>query len=174
MTTPSIQSLSRNGFLTRSPEGSDFNEVKLVNAIVDLVTNRFRKRDLELNVVAAKLETELRDGAASEFDRKYGQELGEAAVAGFVEGHSNCIVCRQGGEIVYKSFRSLVDPETGRFMPRKVDVGSERYQAARKRMVYIRRADLEDGALVQGIATVGKCEPEAVVAQFKRITGILG
>ena len=170
MATASIQELYRDGFIHYSSEGMiALDEAELCRAVYNELKNRMQKRGIVLRMTPKKIGYELRSCAPTCVDAIHAQDLGAGAVDGFFAGHSNCIVVWNTGQIEFKSIHSMVDPATGRLMPRKVDTKTQNYRIARSYQTYISAKDLEDKELMRKIAEVANCDEKQIVAQFGRV-----
>ena len=170
MATASIQELYRDGFIHYSAEGMiALDEAELCRAVYHELKNRMTKRGISLRITPKKIGYELRSCKPSCVDAIHAQDLGAGAVDGFLAGHSNCVVAWNRGEIAFKSMHLMIDPTTGRFLPRKVDTKTQNYRIAKAYQAYIRAKDLEDKDLMRRIAEVAGCSEKEIVAQFGRV-----
>ena len=64
-------------------------------------------------------------------------------------------------------FEEMIDPETGRMQPRKVDVDGEGYECARRYMIRLERSDFEDPARLAAPGRGGEHEARAVPAALR-------
>ena len=68
-------------------------------------------------------------------------------------------------------FDKMINPETGRMKPRKVDVRGEGYECARRYMIRLEKTDFEDPQLAKLAATVNMT-PEQFQARFGYVAGV--
>ena len=54
------------------------------------------------------------------------------------------IISLVGGQMQLLPFEEMINPETGRMRPRKVNVDGERYECARRYMIRLETTDFED------------------------------
>jgi 6-phosphofructokinase 1 len=175
MSAASINELARRCWVPRGPDGVDLGAADLSGAIADEVAKRFAKRGIDLKVTARSLVADIRSAPPTDFEIDYGRALGRGTIQGFLAGHSNCVVFCSGGEVEYLSFQTVIDADTGRLIPRRVDVKSAEYTRARRKMCLIDRADLDDDGALSRLAEVGNCDAAAIVAQFGRVAkGLYG
>jgi 6-phosphofructokinase 1 len=173
MSSWSVQGLMSSGDVTADSTGRVILErTELSRSLCRELNVRFQARRLDVRVTSKKIDYEIRSQPPNEFDAVYGQALGYAAVEGFRQGHSNCMVVFENAKIAYKSFRSLGDPVTMRIAPMRVDVGSQSYVIGRFYFTYLTDEDFEPERIEQ-IAAAGNFTPEEFVARFRRIPQLL-
>jgi 6-phosphofructokinase 1 len=172
----SLRRMEKEGWIPREADGLELGKPNLSGAIVSDLRKRFESRDVNIQIEARPLVSELRSAAPTDFELESIQFFARAAIDGFIGGHSNCVVCRSSNGLpIYRSFRELTDPDTGRLLPRRIDVRSVEYREARSNMCIIEKSDLETPDILRALAEVGKCTEEAIVTQFGRQTrGIFG
>ena len=65
-------------------------------------------------------------------------------------------------------FEKLINPETKRMQPRKVDIKGEAYESARRYMIRLERSDFEEPELSKLAAVAGQ-----TAAEFRKRFGYL-
>ena len=63
----------------------------------------------------------------------------------------------------------MINPETGRMQPRKVDIDGEGYECARRYMIRLERRDFDDAEQLARLAAAARMSPE----QFRERFGYL-
>ena len=174
LSTMSIQELSDNEILFYNKDGRlTLDNAEISRAVRIEIQKRLEKRKIAIKVAANKLGYEIRSCDPCCFDAVYAQELAYGAIEGFRSDHSNSIVISQAGSISYLSFRSILDQDTGKVIPRKVDTNSETYKIARSYMKFITKDDLANPEFVRKLAEVANSTPEEIVSHFKRSTELI-
>ena len=74
-----------------------------------------------------------------------------------------------GGRMQALPFDTMINPATGRMLPRKVDVDSESYECARRYMIRLEKRDFRDEKLLERIAAVAGMTTD----QFRQRFGYL-
>lgn len=166
----SIQNLLIEGCLNYGTGGKiSFDDSEFSRAVSKEMNKRLKARSLDTRVTSKKIGYELRSQAPNDFDAIYVQQLGYGAVEGFRKGHSNCVVTYEGGEVKYRSFRSMMDPTTGRLLPRRVNIESESYTITRQYLSVLRKEDLKSHSKREKLAKVANMETADFVAKFKKV-----
>jgi 6-phosphofructokinase 1 len=93
-------------------------------------------------VVEKNVGYELRCVPPNSFDREYTRMLGFGVVDFLLGGGSGAMISRQRDDLVPIPFSELVDPATGRFKVRFVEMKSSVYRVASKYMIRLNEADL--------------------------------
>ena len=176
MTPSSIQSLIISGCASCNSEGQIIlDEVELSRAIVKELKKRFENKFksseniLPVRFASKKMGYELRSAPPCAFDCQYADDLGYAAIEGFIHHHSNCVVIWQNGTITYKSFRELMDPATGRIIPKRVNVENQNYKIMQEYFWNIKVKDLRQKSLVTKMAEIEKLSLEKFVKRFNKV-----
>jgi 6-phosphofructokinase 1 len=170
LSSKTVQTLLDGGDVSYGREGQIvLEDAELGRAIAREVNRRFRERVVSVNVTSKKIGYELRSQVPDAFDAELAQELGFAAVEGFRQKHSNCVVVRQQGGMRYVSFRELMDSVTGRITPRKVNVNSQRYTVAREYFTFLTKEDLKNPEFLERIAAVANMNKDAILEHFQHV-----
>jgi 6-phosphofructokinase 1 len=129
---------------------------------------------LKTTLVDKDLGYELRCADPIPFDAEYTRDLGYGAVK-FVRSAAaanfGAIISFVGGRMVPLPFDQMINPKTGRMLPRKVDVDGEAYECARRYMIRLERADFEDPKRLERLAAAAGMTPEKFRGQFGYLGG---
>jgi ATP-dependent phosphofructokinase / diphosphate-dependent phosphofructokinase len=151
----------------RDPYGNvRLAELELSRLLKERVVANLRARGLAISVVAKDIGYELRCAPPRGFDIHYCRGLGYWATRFLVEGGTDAMVTIQGETFVPVPFRDLIDPRTGRFRVRHVDVESEAYRMLAAYMVRLTRADFEDPEMVRALARAGALDEPTLLKRF--------
>jgi len=173
MDDESVKHLYANGFLSLNEHGKIIlDDAELSRAIRNEMEKRLSLKKIPIRVNPKKIGYELRCATPVAFDEKYSCELGYGAIEGFRQRHSNCIVIWENGKIFYRSFRSLMDPITGKIAARKVDVTAQSYKVLREYTWQLKKEDLVEPKLSM-IAKASNMSPEEFVAKYSRVLELL-
>ena len=169
MTSQSQQMLFKDGFISYREDGSiNIDEADLSRAIKISMTKRLKINNIPIRLNNTQLGYELRACKPVAFDEIYSQDLGYAAIQGFLTRHSNSIIIWENGKISFQSFRSLMD-SAGRINPRKVDIESEAYKISRSYMWNLKKEDLLDLDLLKKLINISKISEEEFIKRFTKI-----
>jgi 6-phosphofructokinase len=147
-------------------------EIDFGRMIKDLVTERLAQLDLKTTLIDKDLGYEMRCGDPIPFDAEYTRDLGYGAVK-FLRseeaGKFGAIISYVEGRMKPLRFEDMLNPATNRMKTRKVDVGGEGYECARRYMIRLERSDFEHADRLARIAVAAKMSPE----QFRKRFGYL-
>jgi 6-phosphofructokinase 1 len=115
---------------------------------------------------------ELRAAEPVAFDAMYAKELGWAAVDAFANGRAARIVVRENGEVKDVDPERIIDPETGKFRERVVDVTSQSFKIARTYFWRMAPKDYANRGLVERVAAAGHMTPERFLERFARLQNV--
>jgi 6-phosphofructokinase len=141
-------------------------EVNLGEILKAEVTKRLREFGLKTTIVAKNIGYELRCADPVPTDMEYTRDLGYCAAKYLLEGGNAAVIAMDAGRFTPIPFKELVDPETGRFRVRLVDIASTRYAIARRYMIRLRRDDFEDPDELARFATTCGVTPEEFRGRF--------
>jgi 6-phosphofructokinase 1 len=165
--------LGRYGTVARDPHGHlRLGEIEFGRMVKDRLTAKLEELGLQTNVIDKDLGYELRCADPIPFDAEYTRDLGYGAVK-FLRSEAatshGAIISLVGGRMRLLPFDEMINPETGRMWPRKVNVDGESYECARRYMIRLERRDLDDPERLDRLAgTVGMTP-----AQFRERFGYL-
>jgi 6-phosphofructokinase 1 len=165
--------LGRYGKVSRDPHGHlRLGEIEFGRMIRDLLTGRIEQVGLKTAVIDKDLGYELRCADPIPFDAEYTRDLGYGAVK-FLRseqaGRVGAVISFVGGRMQPLPFDDMINPKTGRMLPRKVDVDGEAYECARRYMIRLERRDFEDPTQLGKLAAVVSMTSE----QFRKRFGYL-
>ena len=161
------------GKVIRDPHGHlRFGEIEFGRMIKDRLCTRLDEMGLQVSLVAKDLGYELRCADPIPFDAEYTRDLGYAA-AKFIRseaaGKFGAIITFVGGRMQPLPFDQLINPATGRMPARKVDVGGEAYECARRYMIRLEQRDFEDP---QRVARASNMDVPSFRKRFGYLVGI--
>lgn len=139
------------------------------------IRRRFADRGESVAIIDRNVGYELRSSPPIGFDIDYTRSLGYAAVrlllSESADGspYEGGMVYLQEGRSGVVPFKELRDPKTGRTRVRLVNVDSEYYEVARRLMIRLERADLEDDYTVGKLAEVSNLNVEELRERFSSI-----
>ena len=170
--------LSRYGKVQRDPHGHlRLGEIEFGRMIKDHLSQRLEELGLQVDLVDKDLGYELRCADPIPFDAEYTRDLGYGA-AKFVRSPAarefGAVISFVGGHLKPLPFDELVNPETKRMKPRKVDVAGEAYECARRYMIRLERRDFDDAQRVAKMAAAGGMSAEQFTTRFGYLVGLAG
>jgi 6-phosphofructokinase 1 len=131
--------------------------------------------DLKTTLIDKDLGYELRCADPIPFDAEYTRDLGYGAVK-FLRsekaGQFGAIISFVGGRLDPLPFDELIVPETGRMRPRKVDVGGETYECARRYMIRLEAPDFLEPSRLAKIAAAAGMNAEQFRQRFGYLVGM--
>jgi|SRR5579884_2665999 len=157
--------LGRYGKVVRDPHGHlRLGEIEFGRMVKDRLTSRMEGVGLSATLIDKDLGYELRCADPIPFDAEYTRDLGYGAVKFLrseASAHTGAIVSLVGGKMRLLPFEEMINPQTGRMRPRKVNVDGESYECARRYMIRLETTDFEDpGRLGKLAAEVGMTPPQ--------------
>jgi 6-phosphofructokinase 1 len=174
----SPEQLGRYGKVERDPHGHlRLGEIEFGRMVKDRLSARLKEFGLAATLVDKDLGYELRCADPIPFDAEYTRDLGYAAVK-FLRsadaGRCGAIISFVAGRMRPLPFDELIVPETGRMRPRKVDVGAEGYECARRYMIRLEAQDFEEPGPLARVAAVAGLSPERFRQRFGYLVGQSG
>ena len=168
--------LDRYGKVTRDDHGHlRLGEIEFGRLMKDLVTSRLEQLGLKMTLIDKDLGYELRCADPIPFDGEYTRDLGYGAVK-FIRspaaGNYGAIISFIDGKLVPLPFEKMLDPKTGRFTVRKVNVDGEAYECATEYMIRLEKIDFEDQAQLAKLAATVSLSPEKFRARFGYLVGL--
>ena len=82
------------------------------------------------------------------------------------------VISFANGEMVPLPFEKMLDPRTGRFQVRKVNVEGESYECACHYMIRLEKSDFEEPAQLDRLAASVSQTPEQFRARFGYLVGL--
>jgi 6-phosphofructokinase 1 len=165
--------LGRYGEIKRDPHGHlRLGEIEFGRMIKDRLTAKVEELGIPVTVIDKDLGYELRCADPIPFDAEYTRDLGYGAVK-FLRspeaGRYGAVISLIGGRLQPLPFADMINPQTGRMQPRKVDVEGEAYECARRYMIRLDRRDFEEPTRLARLAETVNMSPE----QFRQRFGYL-
>lgn len=162
--------LGRYGTISRDDHGHmRLGEIEFGRMIRDRLTDRAREIGLPLSLIDKDLGYELRCADPIPYDAEYTRDLGYGAVK-FLRseeaGKYGAIISLVEGRLHPLPFESMINPKTGRMLPRKVDVDGESYECARRYMIRLDRRDFDDPGRLAKLAAAAGMTPERFRERF--------
>ncbi|MBX7105294.1 MAG: 6-phosphofructokinase [Gemmataceae bacterium] len=171
----SAEQLGRYGNIERDPHGHlRLGEIEFGRMVRDRLAARGAELGLKLNMVDKDLGYELRCADPNPFDAEYTRDLGFGAVKFLrspMSANFGAVISFVGGRMQALPFDTMINPATGRMLPRKVDVDSESYECAKRYMIRLDREDFENPAKLSNLADVASLTPEQFRKRFGYLVG---
>ena len=136
------------------------------------VERRFAERGEVMEIVDLTLGYELRSAAPIPFDIDYTRTLGHGAVrfllsdSGDERTAQGAMICIVDSQLKAVPFEDMRDPKTGKTAIRMVDTNSLYYDVARRYMIRLEAADLEDDEMLGRLAAEASMSPDAFKRRF--------
>ncbi|OAI48020.1 6-phosphofructokinase [Planctomycetaceae bacterium SCGC AG-212-F19] len=170
--------LGRYGRLERDEHDHlRLGEIEFGRMIKDLLTARMKELGLKpQGFVDKDLGYELRCADPIPFDAEYTRDLGYGAVKFLRSAKAReygAIISYEAGRLKPLPFQQMIDPETKRMRPRKVDIKGEVYEVARRYMIRLEPSDFEEPELGHVSAAAGM-SPELFRKHFGYLVGLHG
>src|SRR6266699_707976 len=162
--------LERYGKITRDDHGHlRLGEIEFGRMMKDLLATRLEELGLKMRLIDKDLGYELRSADPIPFDAEYTRDLGYGAVK-FLRSLEatkyGAIISLAEGRLHPIPFESMINPKTGRMLPRKVDVNGECYESARRYMIRLDRRDFDDPHRLEALARTAGLSPDAFRQRF--------
>ena len=168
--------LDRYGKVTRDDHGHlRLGEIEFGRLMKDIVTARLEQLGLTMTLIDKDLGYELRCADPIPFDAEYTRDLGYGAVKFLLSTSADkfgAVISFANGEMVPLPFEKMLDPKTGRFQVRKVNVDGEAYECACHYMIRLERSDFEDMAQLDRLAATVSLSSEQFSARFGYLVGL--
>ncbi len=169
-------SLERYGKVVRDDHGHlRLGEIEFGRLMKDIVTARLEELGLTMTLIDKDLGYELRCADPIPFDAEYTRDLGYGAVKFLLSQAADkfgAVISFANGEMVPLPFDKMLDPKTGRFNVRKVNVDGESYECACHYMIRLEKSDFEDVAQLDRLAATISVTPDQFKARFGYLVGV--
>jgi ATP-dependent phosphofructokinase / diphosphate-dependent phosphofructokinase len=169
-------SLERYGKVTRDDHGHlRLGEIEFGRFMKDLVTSRLEELGLKMTLIDKDLGYELRCADPIPFDAEYTRDLGYGAVKFLLSpeaGKFGAIVSFEDGKMVPLQFEKMLNPQTGRFQVRKVNVDGESYECACHYMIRLDADDFQDVTELDRLAAAVAMTPDQFRSRFGYLVGL--
>jgi 6-phosphofructokinase 1 len=154
----------RYGEMDRDPHGHlRLGQIEFGRMVRDHLARRLAELNLKVAFIDKDLGYELRSADPIPFDADYTRDLGYGAVK-FLRSDAaaqfGAIISFVGDRMEPLPFEKLINPETKRMQPRKVDIKGEAYESARRYMIRLERSDFEEPELSKLAAVAGQTATE--------------
>jgi 6-phosphofructokinase 1 len=169
-------SLERYGKVIRDDHGHlRLGEIEFGRLMKDLVTHRLEELGLKMTLIDKDLGYELRCADPIPFDAEYTRDLGYGAVKFLLSseaGKYGAIISFEDGKMVPLQFEKMLNPQTGRFQVRKVNVEGESYECACHYMIRLEKPDFQDVSQLDKLAATVAMTPDQFRARFGYLVGL--
>jgi 6-phosphofructokinase 1 len=160
----------RYGKIERDPHGHlRLGEIEFGRMIKDHLTVRLRELNIDTALIDKDLGYELRCADPIPFDAEYTRDAGYGAVK-FLRSEDSmkygAIISIVGGRLQPLPFETMIKPQTGRMLPRKVDVDGESYECARRYMIRLDHRDFENPQRLARLSDAAGMTPEQFRQRF--------
>ncbi len=169
------EQLGRYGSVERDPHGHlRLGEIEFGRMVKDRLTARLKALGLAMTLIDKDLGYELRCADPIPFDAEYTRDLGYGAVK-FLRSPAaaeyGAVISFVGGKMQPLPFEKMINPATGRMLPRKVDIASETYECARRYMIRLERSDFDEPQLGK-LAAAANLSPDQFRQRFGYLAGV--
>ena len=169
------ENLERYGKIVRDDHGHlRLGEIEFGRLMKDVVTHRLEELGLKMTLIDKDLGYELRCADPIPFDAEYTRDLGYGAVKFLLSheaGKYGAIISFEDGKMVPLEFEKMLNPQTGRFQVRKVNVEGESYECACHYMIRLEKADFQDVSQLDKLAATVAMTPDEFRARFGYLVG---
>jgi len=162
--------LGRYGKVTRDPHGHlRLGEIEFGRMIKDLLSERLEQQGVKTTLIDKDLGYELRCADPIPFDAEYTRDLGYGAVK-FLRSEKSlqfgAIISFIEGRMQPLPFADMINPQTNRMKPRKVDVTGEAYECARRYMIRLEKRDFDNPQRLAKLAESISMTPDQFRERF--------
>ena len=168
--------LERYGKVIRDDHGHlRLGEIEFGRLMKDLVTARLEQLGIKMTLIDKDLGYELRCADPIPFDAEYTRDLGYGAVKFLLSpdaGKFGAIISFVDGKMMPLQFEKMINPQTGRFQVRKVNVEGESYECACHYMIRLEKSDFEDAAQREKLAATVSMTADQFLARFGYLVGL--
>jgi len=168
--------LERYGKVIRDDHGHlRLGEIEFGRLMKDLVTTRLEQLGLKMTLIDKDLGYELRCADPIPFDAEYTRDLGYGAVKFLLSpdaGKFGAVISFVNGKMMPLQFEKMLNPQTGRFQVRKVNVDGEAYECACHYMNRLEKSDFEDAAELAKLAATVSTAPDQFYKRFGYLVGL--
>ncbi len=168
--------LERYGKVIRDDHGHlRLGEIEFGRLMKDVVSLRLEQLGLKMTLIDKDLGYELRCADPIPFDAEYTRDLGYGAVKFLLSPSADkfgAVISFVNGEMLPLQFEKMLNPQTGRFTVRKVNVDGESYECAAHYMIRLEKSDFEDVAQLDRLASIVSMAPDQFKARFGYLVGL--
>jgi 6-phosphofructokinase 1 len=160
----------RYGKIERDPHGHlRLGEIEFGRMIRDRLAAKLKELHLDAGLIDKDLGYELRCADPNPFDAEYTRDLGYGAVK-FLRsdeaGQCGAIISLVEGKLEPQAFERMINPRTGRMLPRRVNVDGEGYECSRRYMIRLERRDFDNLQRLARLAAAAGTTPEVFRQRF--------
>jgi len=170
------EDLQRYGKIIRDDHGHlRLGEIEFGRLMKDVVTNRLEELGLKMTLIDKDLGYELRCAYPVPFDAEYTRDLGYGAVKFLLSpeaGKYGAIISFDDGKMVPLQFEKMLNPQSGRFQVRKVNVDGESYECACHYMIRLDKSDFQDVSQLDKLAATVAMTPDEFRKRFGYLVGL--
>ena len=170
------EQLQRYGKVIHDDHGHlRLGEIEFGRLMKDIVTNRLEQLGLKMTLIDKDLGYELRCADPIPFDAEYTRDLGYGAVKFLMSadaGKFGAVISFVDGKMVPLHFEKMLNPQTGRFQVRKVNVDGEAYECACHYMIRLEKNDFEDPVELSNLAAANSMTSEQFRKRFGYLVGL--
>jgi len=170
------EQLQRYGKVIHDEHGHlRFGEIEFGRLMKDIVTARLEELGLKMTLIDKDLGYELRCADPIPFDAEYTRDLGYGAVKFLLSPEAEkygAVISFVDGKMIPLQFEKMLNPETGRFNVRKVNVDGEAYECALHYMIRLEQPDFEDSVVLQKIANTVSMNADQFRSRFGYLVGL--
>jgi 6-phosphofructokinase 1 len=170
------EDLQRYGKIVRDDHGHlRLGEIEFGRLMKDVVTHRLEDLGLKMTLIDKDLGYELRCADPIPFDAEYTRDLGYGAVKFLLSPDAEkygAVISFEDGKMVPLQFEKMLNPQTGRFQVRKVNVDGESYECAMHYMIRLDKSDFEDVAQLNKLAATVAMTPDEFRKRFGYLVGL--
>lgn len=168
--------LDRYGRVVRDDHGHlRLGEIEFGRLMRDLVTARLEQLGIKMTLIDKDLGYELRCADPIPFDAEYTRDLGYGAVKFLLSPQAQqfgAVISFEDGRMVPLPFEKMLDPHTGRFQVRKVNIEGESYECACHYMIRLEKSDFQDPAQLSKLAATVSMTSEQFRQRFGYLVGL--
>jgi 6-phosphofructokinase 1 len=165
--------IGRYGSISRDDHGHlRLGDIDFGRMMKDALSARLREMGLEVAIIDKELGYELRCADPIPFDAEYTRDLGYGAVHFVMSDEAaryGAVISLEGGRLKPIRFEDMINPETRRMKPRKVDVDGESYRCARAYMIRLEPRDLAESARLGRLAEAANMAPGQFRQRFAKV-----
>lgn len=168
--------LERYGKVVRDEHGHlRLGEIEFGRLMKDLVTVRLDQLGFKMTLIDKDLGYELRCADPIPFDAEYTRDLGYGAVKFLLSpdaGKFGAVISFVDGKMVPLQFEKMLNPQTGRFQVRKVNVDGEAYECACHYMIRLEKSDFENPVELANLAAANSMTSDQFRKRFGYLVGL--
>jgi 6-phosphofructokinase len=151
-------------------------EIEFGRLIKDQLAHHMEKLGIDApSFIDKDLGYELRCADPIPFDAEYTRDLGYGAIEFLRSPKADeygAIISFEAGVLKPLPFQKMIDPETKRMRPRKVNVKGEAYKCARRYMIRLHRGELDNPAELAELARLANMSPDDFRRRFEYVTDV--